>query len=124
MNYSAHLPILISCVTLVAIWLQGIKWRHAWGVSLGNQALWLSWIVMTQTWGFLLLTIALTGLYAWNHFLWLREDAASTQGPGLAHTAEALIALGARPAQPQKSVYTDLIERGQGSLIHSMSPWA
>jgi hypothetical protein len=39
-------------------------------VGLGNQLLWLIWIVVTGTWGLIPLNIALWVVYGRNHLKW------------------------------------------------------
>ncbi len=67
------LPWLLSAITVAATFMAGNKHRHAWALSLLNQALWLLWIVTTRTWGFLPMNIALTAVFARNHWLWTRQ---------------------------------------------------
>lgn len=62
------LPYLTSVVTLFAVWLSAKNLRLSWKVSLGNQGLWLLFIVTFGAWGLLPLCGALTGLFARN--LW------------------------------------------------------
>ena len=66
------LPWLMSAVTIYMTVLAGNKAPHAWAVGLGNQALWLFWIIATGTWGFLPMNIALWIVYARNQWKWSR----------------------------------------------------
>lgn len=65
-----YLPWLMSAITIYMTVLAGNKSKHAWAVGLFNQALWLTWIVSTASWGFLPMNIALWIVYARNHFKW------------------------------------------------------
>jgi hypothetical protein len=65
-----YLPWLLSVISIWMTLLAGNLHRSAWLIGLGNQSLWLLWIVVTGTWGFLPLNIALWIVYARNHFKW------------------------------------------------------
>lgn len=63
---------LLSAITIWQAHLAGNKHPMAWAVGLIGQALWLAWIVMSENWGFLPLTLFLTAIYARNHWKWQR----------------------------------------------------
>lgn len=65
-----YLPWLLSAITIYMNVLGGNKTRWAWAVGLGNQALWLIWIVATGTWGLIPMNIALWIVYGRNHLKW------------------------------------------------------
>lgn len=65
-----YLPWLLSAITIWMTLLAGNLHRNAWLVGLGNQLLWLVWIIATGTWGLIPLNIALWIVYARNHFKW------------------------------------------------------
>lgn len=65
-----YMPWLMSAITIWMTLLAGNKHPMAWAVGLGNQFLWLIWIIATQTWGFLPLNIALWVVYGRNHWKW------------------------------------------------------
>lgn len=67
------LPWVMSCVTITAMWLQGSKWKHAWLLTLGNQVLWLTWIITVQAWGLLPMTCAIVFVATRNHFNWSKS---------------------------------------------------
>ena len=69
-----YLPWLMSAITIYMTVLAGNKSKHAWAVGLFNQALWLLWIVVTQSWGFLPMNAALWVVYARNHFNWNKHE--------------------------------------------------
>jgi len=73
-----YLPWLLSGITIWMTLLAGNVHRSAWLVGLGNQALWLIWIVVTGTWGLIPLNVALWIVYARNHFKWRRAASSST----------------------------------------------
>jgi hypothetical protein len=70
-----YLPWLLSAITIWMTLLAGNIHRSAWLVGLGNQALWLVWIVATGTWGLLPLNLALWIVYGRNHVKWQRGRA-------------------------------------------------
>jgi hypothetical protein len=70
MDIQHTLPWLMSAVTIYMTLMAGNQKPWAWLVGLGNQALWLTWIIATGTWGLLPMTAALTVVYARNHFKW------------------------------------------------------
>jgi hypothetical protein len=65
-----YLPWLLSAITIWMTLLAGNIHRSAWLVGLGNQALWLVWIVATGTWGLMPLNVALWIVYGRNHLKW------------------------------------------------------
>lgn len=67
-----YLPWLLSAVTIWMNLMAGNKHRLAWVIGLGNQALWLFWIVVAEAWGFLPMNLALWAVYARNHLKWSR----------------------------------------------------
>lgn len=68
----AYLPWLLSAITIWMTLLAGNKTRWAWLIGLGNQALWLTWIVASQSWGLLPMTAALCVVYTRNHLKWTK----------------------------------------------------
>lgn len=68
-----YLPWLLSAITIWMNVLAGSKHNSAWLVGLINQALWLVWIVATQTWGLVPMNIALWVVYGRNHRRWITE---------------------------------------------------
>ena len=71
------LPYLLSAITIYMTVLAGNKHRCAWAVGLFNQALWLTWIVYTKSWGFLPMNAVLWVVYARNHAKWTFEKCKS-----------------------------------------------
>lgn len=65
-----YLPWTLSAITIWMTVLAGNKHRHAWALGLGNQALWLAWIVTSGTWGLIPMNLALWAVYARNHLKW------------------------------------------------------
>ena len=68
-----YLPWVLSAITIYMFLLAGNKSRHAWLVGLGNQFLWLMWIIASASWGLLPMNIALWVVYARNHFKWNKQ---------------------------------------------------
>ena len=65
-----YMPWLMSAVTIWMTLLAGNKHKSAWLVGIGNQALWLTWIVTVDAWGLIPMNIALWVVYARNHLKW------------------------------------------------------
>lgn len=68
-----YLPWLLSAITVWMTLLAGNKSRFAWMVGLGNQLLWLAWIIASAQWGLLPLNIALWIVYGRNQLKWMAE---------------------------------------------------
>lgn len=68
-----YLPWFLSAVTIYMTVLAGNKNRHAWAVGLFNQAAWLVWIIMSETWGLLPMNLALWVVYGRNHIKWTTQ---------------------------------------------------
>lgn len=64
------MPLLLSAVTIWMNLAAGHKYRNAWAIGLGNQALWLIWIVASAKWNFLPMNLFLWGVYFYNHLRW------------------------------------------------------
>ena len=69
------IALLTSCFTLWGMWLAGNKRSLGWAVGLGNQALWIVFIVAFGAWGLLPLSLALIVTYTRNLIRWRREEA-------------------------------------------------
>lgn len=65
-----YLPWVISLITIVKMKLLGNRNILGWVLGLGNQCLWLVWIVLSASWGLLPLNIALWYIYADNYRKW------------------------------------------------------
>ncbi len=65
-----YLPWLLSAITIWMTLLAGNLHRKAWLIGLGNQALWLLWIIAIQKWGLLPMNLAMWVLYLRNHLKW------------------------------------------------------
>ena len=72
---SQYLPWLLSAITIWSSFLAGNKDIKAWKVALCNQFLWSVWVIVSQTWGFVPLNIALWIVYYRNYRKWKNEAA-------------------------------------------------
>lgn len=63
-------PWFMSAVTIWMTVMAGNKHPSAWLIGLCNQALWLAWIVTSESWGLIPMNIALWIVYARNHMKW------------------------------------------------------
>lgn len=70
MTLETIIPYILSAITIYMFVLAGNKSKYAWAVGLGNQALWLIWIIISATWGLLPMNLALWVVYARNHLKW------------------------------------------------------
>lgn len=73
MTLETIIPYILSAITIYMFVLAGNKSKYAWAVGLGNQALWLTWIIISSTWGLLPMNLALWFVYARNHFKWNKQ---------------------------------------------------
>lgn len=62
-----YLPWLLSLLTLIHMYIAGDNHPKTWIFGIFNQCLWLVYVVGTQSWGFLPMTIALFIIYIRNH---------------------------------------------------------
>jgi hypothetical protein len=62
-------------MTLWGMWLAGSKDWRGWAVGLGNQTLWLAFIIAFGAWGLLPLSAALVVIYTRNLLAWRSEAA-------------------------------------------------
>jgi len=69
-EFNAFFPWVLSALTIWAITIAGSKKPNAWLYFLGLQCLWLLWILTSETWGLLPLTLALAIVGARNHLKW------------------------------------------------------
>lgn len=65
-----YLPFLMSAITIWQLFQAGEKRASNWLWGLGNQSLWLTWILTTHAYGLLPMTCALTVIYARNYYKW------------------------------------------------------
>lgn len=64
------IPYILSAITIWMFLLAGNKTKWTWLVGLANQGLWLTWIIISSTWGLLPMNVALWIVYARNHLKW------------------------------------------------------
>jgi hypothetical protein len=69
------LPWVMSAVTLYGVYLAGNKTVTAWWLGLGNQVLWLAFIIHNEAWGLLPMLAGMVVLYSRNILKWSREAA-------------------------------------------------
>ena len=65
-----YLPFLMSAITIYQLIQAGNKNPSNWLWGLGNQALWLTWIYCSASWGLLPMTAALIVIYVRNFRRW------------------------------------------------------
>ncbi len=69
----AYFPWLLSVITIYTMFLAGEQKSFTWLVGLLNQALWLIWIIASESWGLIPMNIALWVVYYRNHVKWWRN---------------------------------------------------
>lgn len=67
-------PWALSAITIYTMFLAGDKNPNTWLIGLMNQALWLTWILASETWGLLPMNLALWVVYTRNHMKWGRDQ--------------------------------------------------
>lgn len=65
-----YLPYILSIITAYTMLLAGNKRAGAWLVGLLNQVLWLTWIIVSETWGLLPMTAVMVIVYIRNYIKW------------------------------------------------------
>lgn len=65
-----YVPWMLSAITIWMNVLAGNLHRGAWMIGIISQAFWLLWIIVTETWGFVPLNVALWIVYIRNHIKW------------------------------------------------------
>lgn len=68
---------VLTAVGVFGLWLAGRKVWWAWFVGLGAQALWLSYAIVTEQWGFIVSAFAYGWVYTKNGITWTREHRAT-----------------------------------------------
>lgn len=66
--------ILMSVITLWMMFWAGNKHPKAWLVGIFNQALWLGWIIYTESWGLIPMNIGMWVICLRNHIKWKSEQ--------------------------------------------------
>lgn len=64
------LPLVLSILTIIGMWLIGNKNRWDWIVGLVNQLLWISFAIIFKAWGLLPLSVVLIFVYTRNLYKW------------------------------------------------------
>jgi hypothetical protein len=64
---------ILSAITIFSMWLAGNRNPWAWVVSLLNQALWFTWIVLEGEWGLLPMNLAMVFVSFRNLRKWLND---------------------------------------------------
>lgn len=68
------LPWVMSVGTLGTMYLAGNKTLKAWYLGLGNQVLWLAFIIHTGAWGLLPTLVGMVIIYTRNILKWKQEE--------------------------------------------------
>lgn len=68
-----YLPWVLSGITIWMTLLAGNQHPNAWVWGLVGQALWLVFIIASQTWGLIPLNLALWVVYWRNHKMWSKK---------------------------------------------------
>lgn len=65
-----YLPWILSVVTLATSIMAGNYHKDTWTLSILNQFLWLTWIIVSKSYGLIPLNIGLWIIYYQNHKKW------------------------------------------------------
>ena len=68
------MPWILSAITVYMSILVGNQNKNAWVIGLGNQCLWLLWIVVDQAWGLVPMNLILSVTYFRNHIKWNKQQ--------------------------------------------------
>ena len=68
-----YVPWALSILTIWTAFLAGNKTKAAWQIGIAAQALWLLWIILSETWGMIPGNIALWIVYTRNYYKWAAE---------------------------------------------------
>jgi hypothetical protein len=68
------LPYLLSISTVIGVLRQGNKDNLGWYIMLANQSVWLAWILLSGSYGFLLMNIVLWFVSIRNILLWRKAS--------------------------------------------------
>jgi len=69
-----YLPWLLSFVSILVQYLAGNKNKTAWMISIPLQILWLIWICLSGSWGFIPLNFSMTAISIRNLLKWMKDD--------------------------------------------------
>ena len=64
------MPVKMLRMSITIMYLIGEKRRYSFLVGLGNQALWLTWLIYIGTWGMLPTVAAMVFMYVRNYQKW------------------------------------------------------
>lgn len=67
------MPWLLSMLTITMNIMAGNKHKHTWLLGLFLQILWLTWIILSETWGLIPLNVCLWIIYTRNYILWNKD---------------------------------------------------
>ncbi len=85
MTFWVILPFVLSGITALGMHVIGSKDKRGWLIGLGNQVLWVVFIVYTESWGLFILTAILTKIYLTNYLKWRMEEELDRQEAQLRH---------------------------------------
>lgn len=66
----------LALVGLIGIYLSGKKRKSGWAWGIAVQALWITYAIVTEQYGFILGALGYTVAYARNYWLWRSEEIA------------------------------------------------
>lgn len=65
-----YLPWILSIITIHMTILAGNTHKNTWLLGLLNQALWLIWIIASESYGLIPMNLVLWVIYFRNHLKW------------------------------------------------------
>lgn len=76
----AYWSYILTAVGVFGLWLAGRKSKFGWAVGLGAQALWLSYALTTEQWGFIVSAVAYGWVYSKNFLAWRQVEQEAANG--------------------------------------------
>ncbi len=73
MMWVQYMTWFMSAVTITSVWLTGNKDVRGWYLGLFSQSLWVIYIIVTHTWGFIPTTAFLAVIQFRNALKWRRK---------------------------------------------------
>lgn len=64
---------VLAAIGLLGFWLSGRKVWWSWYINVANQALWFTYAIVTDQYGFIVASIAYTVVFGRNAYIWTKD---------------------------------------------------